>query len=483
MQILLNMKKYSIVILSGFILLSSCKKEKLDLFPYNQVETTQAFKTEADAKLAVDGMYFGLRSSGSYYQGGWTIVSDVTSDNLIINSSGPGRGSQKLYQNWQYTSASTYGFFGAAYTIARRSNAIIENIDKIPGASPAFTANAKGQALAIRGMVFFDLARVYAKTPLNASAADSMLPYVTTTDPTIFPARETIVGFYDKVIKDLNDALPLINASNGIGKLNKAAVNGLLSRVYLYKGEWANCITAATAALGNTPSVTSLANFPGIWKDASNDGVLFKVINTLVDNSNTLGTNYFQVVAGSIKSEYVVDYDFRQLFLANDVRTDAYIRSGLFNGSTFNNVVKWEGKPGFPAGVLDAKVLRSAEVLLNRAESYYKNNNEVAALADLVLLKTNRYVGYVAEVLSGQALLDEIYLQRRLELAFEGDRFWDLKRRNLPVNRGNSGDKADGTGIQYLFKTLPAGDYRFNFPLPQSEISVNRNLTQNIGYN
>ena len=469
--------------MSGLAFLFSCQKKELDLFPYNQVETIQAFKTEADAKLAINGMYYGLRASGSYYSGSWSIVGDVTSDNLIINASGPGRGSLRQYQNWQYTSASTSGLFGGLYTITRRSNSVLENIDKTSGSSPAFVANAKGEALAIRAMAYLDLARVYAKTPLNISAGDSMLPYITTTDPKILPLRELIPVFYDKVIKDLTDALALINITNGVGRMNKAAVNGLLSRAYFYKGDWANCVAASTAALGVTPAIGTLTTFPAIWKDATNEGVLFKIINTLIDNSNTLGVNYYQNVAGSIKSEYVVDYDLMQLFLPLDIRTNTYILNSSFNGSSFNNVIKYAGKPSFPAGVLDAKILRSAEILLNRAEAYYNSNNQTAALSDLRLLKTNRYSGYVQEVLVGQALLNEIYLQRRLELAFEGDRFWDLKRRNLPVVRGNSGDKADGSGVQYLFKSLPAGDYRFNFPIPQSEISVNKNLTQTKGYN
>lgn len=476
------MKKYSILLLSGLALFASCKKQELDLFPYNQVDATQVFKTEADAKLAINGMYYGLRASGSYYSGTWTIIGDVTADNLITNSSGPGRGSLLQYQNWQYTSASTSGLFGGLYTITRRSNSILENIDKTTGSSPAFVANAKGEALAVRAMAYLDLARVYAKTPLNVSAGDSMLPYVTTSDPANLPSRESVAGFYNKIIKDLTDASALINITNGVGKMNKSAVNALLSRTYFYKGDYVNCISASTEALGTTPVIGSLTTFPAIWKDATNDGVIFKIINTLIDNSNNLGVNYYQTVAGSIKSEFTVDYSLRQLFLPFDIRTNTYILASTFNGSSFNNVIKYAGKTGFPAGVLDAKVLRSAEVLLNRAEAYYNNNNQSAALADLILLKTNRYSGYVPEALAGQTLLNEIYLQRRLELAFEGDRLWDLKRRNLPVVRGNFGDKADGTGVQYLFKSLPAGDFRFNFPLPQSEISVNKNLTQTKGY-
>jgi hypothetical protein len=70
-----------------------------------------------------------------------------------------------------------------------------------------------------------------------------------------------------------------------------------------------------------------------------------------------------------------------------------------------------------------------------------------------------------------------------LELAFEGDRFWDLKRRNLPVERdGSKGERADGSGTPYVFASLPAGDHRFQLPFPQTEVNFNTNLKQNPGY-
>jgi starch-binding outer membrane protein, SusD/RagB family len=85
--------------------------------------------------------------------------------------------------------------------------------------------------------------------------------------------------------------------------------------------------------------------------------------------------------------------------------------------------------------------------------------------------------------LSGQALLNEILLQRRLELAFEGDRFWDLKRRNQGIERDAvKGDLANGGGTPYIFTSLPAGDHRWNLPYPQREINFNPNMKQNPDY-
>lgn len=485
------MKKLSYIILSVTVLIGACKKSNLDLFPYNAVETSQAFNTEADVTLAVNGMYYGIRvagatgttatanSAGTYYNGTWNILADALADNLIINQAG--RLTLKPYAQWQYTGSTEYALFSEGYRIARRANAILENIEKFPAG--AFRDNAKGEALAIRGMIYFDMSRVFSKTYQNAAATDSTLPYIITTEPTNKPSKEPVKGFYDKVLADLNMALTLINASNGTGRLNKAAVAGLLSRVNLYKGDYTASIAAATTALGSTPALADITTFPKIWKDETEVGVLFKIINTAVDNNNTQGVNYYQTVSGNIKSEYVVEYNLFKLYKPTDIRTSTYIKTSAYLGNNYNNVVKYAGGTGKPAGVQDAKVLRTAEVLLNRAESYFRAANETSALADLNLLKKNRYSDYVPVVLSGQVLLDEILKERRLELAFEGDRFWDLKRRNQPVIRdATHGDKADGTGTTYVFTSLAAGDPKFQLPFPQSELNFNTGLTQNPGY-
>lgn len=477
------MKRNKYIILAFLVGIVACKKSDLELFPYNQIETSQAFNTEADVTLAVNGMYAGLRTSGSYFVNGtWNIIADVMADNLITNQSGPGRGTLRTFANWQYTGENTYGLFTGGYSIVRRANAILENIDKFPDG--AFKNNAKGEALALRGMVYFDMARVYGKTYLNATATDSVMPYITVTDPTIRPFKEPVQGFYDKVIADLEQAKTLIGTGNGIYRLNKVSVSGLLSRVYLYKGDWAKCIQASTDALGATPNLPNRATFSGIWRDTTaSASILFKVRNTNTDGINSPGVNYYQTVTEGIKSEFVVEYNFKQLFLPTDIRTTAYIQTSPFNGRNYNHVIKWAGRTGFPAGVLDGKVIRTAEVLLNRAEAYYRANNATDALADLVLLKSNRYDPYVPETLTGLPLLNEILAQRRLELAFEGDRFWDLKRRNQPVVRdGTKGDLADGTGFPYVFTNLPAGSYKFQLPYPNDEVNFNTNLKQNPDY-
>jgi hypothetical protein len=122
------------------------------------------------------------------------------------------------------------------------------------------------------------------------------------------------------------------------------------------------------------------------------------------------------------------------------------------------------------------------EVYLNRAEAYYNLTQPVAALADLNTLRANRYTNFVAGAETGIALYNAIQLQRRLELAFEGARFFDIKRLNLPLQRDNFGDNADGSGVQAATKLVPANSPLFQLPIPVFEINVNANVVQNPGY-
>ena len=242
----MKMIKYIIIAMSFIAINSACKKSELDLGPFNQIETTQAFNTENDANLALNGMYFGLRASGSYYMGSWNIVGEVTSDNVIISVGG--RQSQVVFSNWQYTGDNTLGLFGGGYTMIRRANAIIENIDKVQGSSPAFINGTKGQALAVRAMVHFDMARVYGRTPLTITASDNKtIPYVTSTDPTIKPSNELVVDVYDKIIADLNAAVPLLTTTYTSGRLNRAAVDAVIqfAQSPLYKNARDNNAFAA----------------------------------------------------------------------------------------------------------------------------------------------------------------------------------------------------------------------------------------------
>ncbi|ULQ55104.1 RagB/SusD family nutrient uptake outer membrane protein [Flavihumibacter rivuli] len=462
---------------AGTMLFTACDK-RLDLEPYNALSSETIFNTESDFENVIRGMYRNMVASGSYYGGIWNIFADVSADNAILNRQG--RLTQRVYSEWRYNSNNTIGLYANAYGIIRISNSILENIDKLSAGN--FRNNAQGEALAVRAMLHFDLARTFAKTPTNASATDLGVPYVVSTDLLQLPARETVAKTYELIAKDLEDASGLINLSNGTGRLSRAAVLGLLSKVYLYMGRYEDAIAKATESLNIRGNVGTIAQFPSIWRDATEEGVLFKL--KIINKDNVLiGVNYSQTLSAGIRSEYNADYEFYNSYKNTDVRKAAYFTTSAYNGVTYNHIVKWYGRTGDPLGVLDYKALRVADVLLVRAESYARTGKEAEALADLNKLRENRYTDYAPLNLAGDALLTEILKERRWEMAYEGDRFFDLKRRNQPVARNTSfGDRADGSGDTYVFGTLPVGDNKFQLPFPQSEINANTNLIQNPGY-
>lgn len=457
--------------------LASCDKN-LDLKPFNALQTEVALQTPADFTNAIRGVYSSIRG-GSYY-GGWYISTpDVLADNLIVCSEG--RTSKQSLHYWNLSGNNTWGaLWDEGYRTIYRANSILENLGNLEDG--AFKNNIEGEALALRAMAHFDMARVYTKLPQDG-ASEMGIPYVTSTDVTLLPDRPTVQLTYDNIIADLEQAKGLISETNGDGRLGIDAVNGLLSRIYLYIENYDAAITAATAALRGTPSVGSIDAFPGIWTDATDEGVAFKIRHTEADGTS-IGVEYSQTGATGVRSEYVVDYAFFQMYKPNDVRTATYFSTSPFAGKNFNHIAKYFGRETGSLNVVDAKVLRWAEVYLNRAEAYAAKGMDAEALADLDVLRSERYTDFAAGSETGQALKDAIQLERRLELAFEGHRFFDLKRQGLPIVRSTFGDEADGGGLTIPADALnlSASDPRFQMPLPQAELNANPNMTQNPGY-
>ena len=485
-------RKYIYMLAIGLMSLASCEKE-LEQNPFNSLSTETAFRTPADFENAVRGAYTGFRG-GAYYGGtdGGSMITtpDIISDNLIINSQG--RLSQQTNYQLNYTANAAWNIWNNAYTTILRTNYILENIDKL--ADGPVKNNIKAEALGIRALAHFDLLRAYGKRYVGASDSDLGVPYVTSTDPAQVPSRTPLKKAYGLVVADLLAAEAGINATNGVGRLNKAAVQGLLGRVYLYMGQWQNSVDKSTAAIANVPAANTLASrteFASIWTDATERDVLFKL--KILDTDATpvvgVGVGYQQTISGSVRAEYSPTCELVKLYKSTDVRTGAYIGESTFSGLTSKFVRKYAGRATGTLNVVDVKILRLSEVYLNRAEALYNLGvaRHAEALADLNTIRSRRYSDYDAltAVEVGQELYDAILRERRLELAFEGHRFFDLKRLNLPITRSaTEGDAANcsGTVAPAAARSLPIGDFRWLLPIPQAEIDVNKNIVQNAGY-
>ncbi len=472
-----------IVLLVTLAVTAASCTDDLTVLPNDRLVEDTYYTTESDFRKGVDYAYDAFKIAG-YYSGdnSQVIIPDILSDNLIQNPEGRRSNNSAYIFDIAANVGSVTSVYGGGYAVAARANAVLNKINNLsPG---TFRNNIEAEAKAIRAIAHFDIVRRYCKIPTQSSdAAGSIgIAYVETFDPYLVTTRNLNVSqVYDKIIGDLLFAEQNISQTANVGKLTRAAIQGMLSRVYLYKGDYDNVILWGQKSLALNPSVGSNANFKNIWADSSNDGVLFKILNSTIENIKT-GSAYNQTVGGQIKSEYVVDYNLYTKFLSNDIRKSSYIQTSVFNAKTYNNVIKYKQAVGKPIEAVDIKYLRTAEVVLNIAEAMFKKGNESGALSQLNVLRAQRYTGFVAGTESGQPLWDAIMLERRLELAFETDRFFTLKRLGLPIQRSSFGPESNGGGNPASVLNLPVSSHKWQLPIPQSAIDNNNQIQQNPGY-
>lgn len=482
-----NSIKILILLLSlGFF--TACDDELNELQPFVEGNPATFFNSVATFQNGVDGAYRQLWNYYSAPGSGMQGIPDILSDNVVLVQTG--RRSNDVYYNYRYV-PSTGGaidlYWSEGYEAVNVANLVIGQIDNLVDGPEK--DNILGQALAIRALAHFDLARFYAKIPTQSTDANDSpgVVYIKvedgdTADPLAEPTRETVGENYAEIIGDMERAAQLIGDSNAEGRFDKNGVNGLLSRIYLYNGEYQKAIDAANRVT-TTLATTEGDQLLGVYTDSNNAGIVVELsINTTSEaNGNNVGVLYSQSNADATISEYAIEFDFFQSIDANDLRRNVLQFVGENQGNQYNAIRKFLGEEGQVNGRVDVKVMRAAEVLLNKAEAQFNLNQEAAALATLDELRDDRFTSFIGGE-SGDDLEDAIQFNRRVELAFEGHRFFDVKRRGESISRGSSGDIIDGTGTSAEVTTLPPDDFRFQLPIPLAEINANDNIAQNPGY-
>lgn len=478
------MKKIFIIFgLGAATLFTSCKDD-LDLKPYNALETSVALQTPTDFQNAIRGAYGGLRRNG-YFGGRWILFPDALTDNLIVCRSG--RLDGLLQYEWRYDAEVGWGgMFLDPYQVIARANIVLANLNTL--ADGPVKDELRGEALALRAMCHFDMLRVFGKAPKFAGPNDLGVAYVKVQDVTIKPARETVASNIQNILDDMLTAYGLITTSTADNtRLNKRSVAGLLSRIYLYIGDYPNAEKYAKECIAEGVTITPAASLLSLYQDGFQGSILFRIRHTDTDlptpaERNNIGVQYSQTGPSGVRSEFVPDYAFYQLFGNNDLRKPVIFSTSPFAGKTYNHIAKYFGRATGTRNQVDTKVLRAEEVYLNLAEALAEQGKDAEALAALDEIRSRRYSGFVSGGETGNALKDAIALERRKELCFEGHHFFDLKRKGLGVQRSDFGDEADGGGVPHQYKTLEATDYRWQLPIPQDAINANPNLVQNPGY-
>lgn len=466
-----------VLVAGGF---ASCDSE-LDQIPFDEFANESAYVSAADFENAIRGVYRNLTAGGLYGgsdAGGMLDAPDVLSDNVTFAQQG--RGTRRTLHNWQYAPSTEpmNGFYQSSYELIYRANLLIANAEGFEGENKA---NVVAEAKALRALAHFNLATYFAKIPTQAGDANGSLgvAYLTEPDPLVEPARETVAANYDKIVQDLLEARADINADNGVARFDTEDVNLLLSRVYLYMGQWQNAINAANQV---STAVAARNNVVGVWEDTSKDGVLFSIPFSDAPPLNfSIGVTWSQFGVNALVPEYVSSFQLYSLYEDDDIRKEAYTFQGSNGSLQFNAIKKLFAKAGGAPGRVDIKLFRAAEAKLNIAEAQFNLGNEGAARAALDAVRSKRYTTPPSGE-SGTALRDAIRLERRLEFAFEYQRFFDIKRWGLSIERGGFGDLADGSGTPSDAQSLSAGSFKFQLPIATSALDLNPNLVQNPGY-
>lgn len=477
--------KYSRITLGiatlGLSLLGTVACNPLNQEPPAALTPDEAYSTpDRIAKSAV-GMYDGLQNA-EFLGGRALIYSDVRSDDCDVSPFFPDISAfSALANNAQVTNAWT-----GAYRTIFQANYFMQRLAQNTGkTTPALEAQYIGEAKYIRALVYFHLVNLFAQ-PYNftSDASHDGVPLVLAAANDATEAfstqaqlpRSTVAQVYAQIDKDLNEALPGLpetyaSTFDRTGRATKDAVRALQSRVALYKGDFAGAATAAGAVItGNRHQLNSSPAVPFNAATYQTTESIFSVAMNTADNPNTnnaLGQHYGATRRADIT---VTPYALIPvtLFPANDLRRTLLLTPPAVPTSPTARIYTLK----YNNGSFDyVPISRYSEVLLNRAEGLAQTDAGVSAAAVTLLNQvrdrskpatTPSYT--VASFADKAALVEAILLERRLELAFEGHRYYDLLRYRRNPGRVNYGDN------------------RVVLPIPQVDIQQNPNLKQNPGY-
>lgn len=460
---------FYITLLAAGIVMGGCKKTYLDQTPKDSLTPEQALSDESGLTSAVNGSYSDLRSVFTFGRD-FTILGDLMADNTYVEVKNSGR---YLIQ-YNYTMSSSDGIanemWSSAYTGIMRTNRIIDA--DVTGTN---VASVKAEAYAIRGLLYFQLVNFFAK-PFSDDQNALGVPLVLHYDPYNLPGRNKVSEVYAQIVSDLKTAFQtapdLVNSS----RFSKYSIEALLARVYLFMGDNTNAKAAAVDVINNSGfTLVSPSNYDSYWADPSfrDDMVesLFEVDADVINN------NGFDDFAGMYFDGYSDIYSSQQLYnlySASDVRKTVIQPGTTKSGSAAFIVTKFPNATNSDRD--NIKVLRLSEVYLIAAEASLPNEADAKLyLNQLVAQRDPAFAGYTS---TGAALLNDIVNERRKELAFEGNRFFDLNRLKMSIVRASNPGAIPGP----LTISYPS-DKRLA-PIPLSEIQANPSIAgeQNPGY-
>jgi hypothetical protein len=481
-----NLIKHYALAVAIMLITGSCSK---DLEPYNGKSDKLALETPEDLQTATYGVYSCLVDR--MYTKNLNQLGEYPGDDVALS----GATGDQVFYTYTYTHfpgmGNTEQFWQGAYKVIYSANAIIAKITD--GTSPLLD-QLKGENLYLRAMAHFDLVRIFGK-PYSQGAGNN--PGIVIKDNTKDdrPARSTVKQVYEFIIADLKKAATMMTDRKNAAFASKEVAEALLSRVYLYMEDNNNVLLYADKVISsNRYKLVETQPYKTYFRvvPEENPETIFAIRHTVADDrgKDAIGSMYYNdpvtqatgwgEVYASLAFVKLLDQhpeDVRHSFI--EPQRDANGNMQLRNQTPVYFINKYNWQEGI-ANLSSPVILRLAEMYLNRAEANAKLGNKQAAIDDVNIIRRRAGLSgtalYTVNDLKGHASVLEVVLEeRRLELAFEAHRPYDLFRNNLPMIRAYPG--FHGTN-QFDQTILPTNTQVINF-IPERETGLNPNLTQN----
>ncbi len=453
--------------------------------PKQEQSNELTFATFDGVNKAAAAMY-GMFQSDAWYDGEFTLMSELRCGNAKNPTSVPGSGRYRTDTQWIYSDRSTSPLWSYAYYTIARANNVINNLDDKVGkdATQQQVNNVKAEALFIRALCYFDLVITYCQPyNYNATEDDKMgVPLVLVTENGK-PARDSKENVYNQIVADLLQAESIMaddyvraGVTDKAATPTKPAIQALLSRVYLYMNKWQEAADYATKVISNkkyelAPADAYAAMFSAATAPEGGE-IIFEVYgsdkNEYWDNSGWAHLPYTTTTddKGS-HGDVCATKDLYDLYSEGDVRKSMFKQHGNDYFPT-----KYSGKPkDSDPKYTNVPILRLSEMYLNRAEAIINGASiqGVTAESDLRKIATVRGASQTAAA-TKQGVFDE----RRRELAFEGHITADYARCNKSMTRKDFDDSKN--------KDVAFPSYMWALPIPHRELTANPNVAPNPGY-
>ncbi|RRB07807.1 RagB/SusD family nutrient uptake outer membrane protein [Larkinella rosea] len=473
------MKRYLFLL----CLLSSC--EVLDQKPESSFTPANFYKNADDAKAAVSAVYDPLNSQNLYGQVMWILQDQATDDAEWGNGRSTANQPKNDLDKYTFTPATNtfQAIWSTVYAAINRANTVI---NRVPGITMDNDLKARyvAEAKFMRGFYYFTLVRYFGGVPLITTETTSLNDLAV--------ARASVDDVYKLIIQDFTDAetaLPVTYSAADRGRATKGAAKAYLAKVYLTRQDWPKAAAKAKEVI-DLGQYDLWANFADAFLIANKNGK--EAVFEMQALSGGFGEgslmqgymrpNFDRVNGVSGFGDDPATENLYKAYRPDDKRRNVTLR--LYSTTT---------TPAAPASVLfpcyvykyldptstgtsdggnNYPIIRYPDVLLMYAEALNEQAaNSADAYATINRIRNRAGLPNLTANLSQAQFRDSLLLERRLELAFEGHRWYDLVR----TKRLISAMKAQNP-------TIPVAEHHYLFPIPQTERDVNPKLDQNPGY-